>query len=84
LIDDDKYRRSPPRTNGTPSGYRNIRVLVHRDLHYRLLAYASQSHLSLAEFVVDCLNRAGPLEPPSYPPGDQEVDGPAPTPPPPR
>ncbi len=56
---------SPPRTKGTPSGFRNVRVLVTQDLHFRLLSYASQSHLSMPAFVVAWLNRATPLEPTS-------------------
>jgi len=54
---------SPPRTHGTPSGYVNIRVLVPRELHFRLLSYSSQSHLSLPAYVVAWLHRATPLEP---------------------
>ena len=35
----------PPRTNGTPSGYRNIRVLTPNSLHFRLVAYAGSVHV---------------------------------------
>ncbi len=44
----------PPRTNGTPSGYRNIRVLV---------AYAGLSMCSLNEFILKVLNQATPIDP---------------------
>jgi len=71
--------QSPPRTHGTPSGYVNIRVLVPRELHFRLLSYASQSHLSLPAFVIAWLHRATPLEPPS-PTGRQPSKEPAPGP----
>lgn len=69
---------SPPRTKGTPSGYRNVRVLVPRDLHFRLLAYASQSHLSMPAFVAAWLDMATPLEPPANPSGCPQVNKPAP------
>lgn len=55
--------KSPPRTHGTPSGYRNIRVLVTTSLHYRLAGYAGMSHTSLPEFVVRWLTLATPLDP---------------------
>ena len=70
---------SPPRTNGTPSGYRNVRVLVHQDLHFQLSAFASQSHLSLPAFVIAWLHRATPLEPPC-PTGQPLAKEPAPGP----
>ncbi|SIO63399.1 hypothetical protein SAMN05444166_7335 [Singulisphaera sp. GP187] len=54
---------SPPRTHGTPSGYRNLRVLVTTALHYRLLALAGLSQLSLPELVVRTLDRATPFDP---------------------
>lgn len=78
MQDDEGTHASPPRTHGTPSGYRNIRVLVTRDLHFRLLSYSSQSHLSLPAFVVAWLNRATPLEASSNPPSGSTVDEPAP------
>ncbi len=53
----------PPRTNGTPSGYRNIRVLTPCTLHFRLVAYAGLSMCTLNEFVLKVLNRATPLDP---------------------
>lgn len=69
---------SPPRTHGTPSGFRNVRVLVPQDLHFRLQAYASQSHLSLPAFVVAWLNLAAPLEPLTNSRGQQRAKEPAP------
>lgn len=69
---------SPPRTHGTPSGYRNIRVLVTRDLHFRLLSHASQSHLSLPAFVVAWLNLATPLDSTRSPQGQPTSKGSAP------
>ena len=53
----------PPRTNGTPHGYRNIRVLAPTPLHYRLVAYAGLSRCSLNEFVLEVLDRATPIAP---------------------
>lgn len=70
--------QSPPRTHGTPSGFKNVRVLVPQDLHFRLQAYASQSHLSLPAFVVAWLNLATPLEPPTNRTGQQKAMEPAP------
>lgn len=69
---------SPPRTHGTPSGYRNVRVLVPRDLHFRLSSYASQSHLSMPAFVVAWLNLATPLAPSPSPQGQQTAEESAP------
>jgi hypothetical protein len=65
LIPEQPGRRptSPPRTHGTPNGYRNLRVLVTTALHYRLVALAAQSELSLPELVVRTLDRATPLDP---------------------
>jgi len=53
----------PPRTNGTPSGYRNIRVLTSCSLHFRLVAYAGLSMCSLNEFVLKVLTLATPIDP---------------------
>src|SRR3954452_19391625 len=78
MPDNQGSNLSPPRTHGTPSGYRNVRVLVTQDLHFRLLSYSSQSHLSLPAFVVAWLHRATPLEPPSNQPGHQKANEPAP------
>ena len=53
----------PPRTNGTPSGFKNVRVLTPDPLHFRLVAYAGLSMLSLNEFVLKWLNLATPIDP---------------------
>ncbi len=53
----------PPRTNGTPSGYRNIRVLTPNSLHFRLVVYAGLSLCSLNEFVLKVLDLATPIDP---------------------
>jgi hypothetical protein len=53
----------PPRTNGTPSGYRNIRVLTPNPLHFRLVAYAGLSMCSLNEFILKVLHLATPIDP---------------------
>ena len=53
----------PPRTNGTPSGYRNIRVLTPNALHFRLVAYAGLSMCSLNEFILKILRLATPIDP---------------------
>ncbi len=55
--------RSPPRTHGTPSGYRNIRVLVPICLHYRMAGYAALSHASIPEFISRWLTLVTPLDP---------------------
>jgi hypothetical protein len=52
----------PPRTNGTPSGYRNIRVLTTCALHFRLVAYAGLSACSLNEFILKVLHLATPID----------------------
>lgn len=52
-----------PRTHGTPSGYRNVRVLTPCSLHFRLVAYAGLSMLSLNEFILRVLNLATPIDP---------------------
>jgi hypothetical protein len=56
-------KRPPPRTHGTPSGYRNVRVLVTKSLHYQISAFAGMSHTSLPEFVGRWLYLATPLDP---------------------
>lgn len=53
----------PPRTHGTPSGYRNIRVLTSNFLHFRLVAYSALSMCSLNEFILKWLNLATPIDP---------------------
>ena len=53
----------PPRTNGTPHGYRNIRVLTPTPLHYRLVAYSGLSRCSLNEYILKVLDRAIPIDP---------------------
>ena len=53
----------PPRTNGTPSGYRNIRVLTPNSLHFRLMAYAGLSMCFLNEFILKVLHLATPIDP---------------------
>jgi hypothetical protein len=58
--------RSPttsPRTNLTPSGYKNVRVYVPQALWYRLVSHSAASEMSLQEFVVAWLERATPLTP---------------------
>lgn len=74
----DNNYTSPPRTHGTPSGYRNVRVLVPRDLHFRLSSYASQSHLSMPAFVVAWLNLATPLAPSPIPQDHPTPEGQSP------
>jgi hypothetical protein len=75
----EEIHSSPPRTHGTPSGYRNVRVLVTQDLHFQLLSYSSQSHLSLPALVVAWLSLATPLTPPSSgPQGQPRPDEPTP------
>jgi hypothetical protein len=53
----------PPRTHGTPSGYKNIRVLVPTNLHYRLAGYAALSHASIPGFISRWLTLVTPLDP---------------------
>ncbi len=53
----------PPRTNGTPSGYRNIRVLTTCTLHFRLVAYAVLSMCTLNEYLLKVLTLATPIDP---------------------
>ena len=53
----------PPRTNGTPSGYRNIRVLTPNSLHFRLVAYSALSFCSLNEYILKVLTLATPIDP---------------------
>lgn len=53
----------PPRTHGTPSGYRNVRVLAPCPLHFRLVAYAGLSMCSLNEFILKVLHLATPIDP---------------------
>src|SRR5262245_58527018 len=64
-----RARATPSRSHGTPPGYRNVRVIVPQDLHWKLMGYASQSHMTLPEFVVSWLERVTPLTSPAGPPG---------------
>lgn len=60
-VSDNGSLSPPSRRSGTPPGYRNIRVLVPSDLHWRLASYASQSQLTMPAFVLATLQRATPL-----------------------
>jgi hypothetical protein len=74
----------PSRRSITPVGFRNIRVLVPVDLHWRLSSYASQSKLTLPAFVLAILDHATPITPPtnlpcpSTPAANQRLSGPGP------
>lgn len=59
----DSRSRSPSRRTGTPAGYRNVRVLVPTDLHYRLISYSGISHMTVPEFALAWLARTTPLDP---------------------
>jgi hypothetical protein len=52
---------SPSRRSGTPPGYRNVRVLVPLDLHWRLSAFAVQSKMNIPTFVLATLHNATPI-----------------------
>src|SRR5688572_28589684 len=67
---------TPSRSQGTPDGYRNIRVLVPKAMHGQLTIYAIQSGMTLPQFVLAWLERATPLDPssgPQDPPFDRET-----------
>jgi hypothetical protein len=72
----------PSRRSGTPPGFRNVRVLVPLDLHWRLSAFASQSRMNIPKFVLATLHNATPLNTPSGCPGSSPalegptIDGP--------
>jgi hypothetical protein len=51
----------PSRRNATPPGYRNVRVLVPLDLHWRISAYAVQSKMNIPSFVLATLHNATPI-----------------------
>lgn len=52
----------PSRRSGTPPGYRNVRVLVPLDLHWRLASYATQSKMTMPMFVLATLQNATPID----------------------
>jgi hypothetical protein len=56
-------RATPSRSHSTPAGYRNVRVIVPQDLHWKLMGFASESHMTLPEFVISWLERVTPLTP---------------------
>ena len=56
-------RATPPRSNLTPSGFKNVRVFVPQSLHFQLVSHSAASELSLQDFVVAWLERATPLAP---------------------
>jgi hypothetical protein len=62
----------PPRTS-TPEGFRNLRVLIPEDLHWRLRNLAHQSRMSFHRFIVAWLTEAFPLNPAPETRGTEEV-----------
>ena len=56
-------RATPPRSNLTPSGFKNVRVFVPQSLHFQLVSHSAASEMSLQDFVVAWLERATPLAP---------------------
>ena len=68
--------RPSARGNVTPPGHRNVRVFVPTSLHYRLVAHAAASEMSLHDFVVSWLERATPLTPGSGPQGETSAASP--------
>jgi hypothetical protein len=66
----------PSRRNGTPPGYKNVRVLVPQDLHWRLLTCASNERKSLPQFVLERLSAIASLDPlvgPSGPSAEKQL-----------
>jgi len=64
-------RATPPRSNLTPSGFKNVRVFVPQSLHFQLVSYSAASEMSLQDFVVAWLERATPLAPQT--PGQRQM-----------
>jgi hypothetical protein len=56
-------RATPPRSNLTPPGFKNVRVFVPQSLHFQLVSHSAASEMSLQDFVVAWLERATPLAP---------------------
>jgi len=54
---------TPPRSNLTPAGFKNVRVFVPQSLHFQLISHSAASEMSLQDFVVAWLERATPLTP---------------------
>jgi hypothetical protein len=54
-------RGTAPRSNLTPSGFKNVRVFVPKALWYQLVSHSAASEMSLQDYVVAVLERATPL-----------------------
>lgn len=67
-------------STSTPSGFRNLRVLVPENLHWHLRELANQSRMTFQHFIVSWLATAGPLGGDSMSPEPPHNDRPAPRP----
>lgn len=65
----------PQPTTCTPSGFKNLRVLIPEDLHWRLRNLANQSRMSFHRFIVAWLSEAFPLNPAPGTPDTGESPG---------
>ena len=68
----------PERSNrsaSTPAGFRNLRVLIPEELHWRLRDLAIQSRMTFQRYIVSWLGEAFPLPKTPGSSGSQEVEG---------
>ena len=63
------------RPSSTPLGFRNLRVLLPEELHWRLREMANQSRMTFQLFIVSWLAEAFPLNRPPELPVEKECQG---------
>jgi hypothetical protein len=64
------------RSAGTPHGFRNVRVLVPTDLHWKLRQMAAENRKNFQDFLASVLAEAIPLNP--IPGTTSQAKGPGP------
>jgi len=66
------------RASSTPAGFRNLRVLIPEDLHWRLRDLAHQSRMSFHKYILARLSEAIPLNEDAGPSDRRPLPNPSP------
>ena len=66
------------RASSTPAGFRNLRVLIPEDLHWRLRDLAHQSRMSFHKYILAWLSEAIPLNEDAGPSDRRRLPNPSP------
>ena len=86
-IQSSEETRNPPgngaaeqtsRSASTPAGFRNLRVLIPEELHWKLRDLAIQSRMTFQRYIVSWLGEAFPLTNPPSSSGSRQDEGAAP------